>query len=204
MKFTTQNIIDDYLFQLKQCLDRLDRKKIDQIISLLMKAYGNNRTIFILGNGGSAANASHMACDLGKGTLQKHYDEQEKRFKVISLTDNVALLTAYGNDLAYDDIFVQQLRNLVRKNDIVIVISASGNSPNCIKAITYARKMQAITIGLLGFTTGGTLAAMVDMPLIIPSNQYGICEDMHLVVNHLITTCISKIKPIHDKKHDFA
>src|SRR3989344_5706596 len=105
--------IDSYILELTRSLHTLDKKKIELIIDALTDAYKKDRKVFILGNGGSAATASHMACDLGKGTLQRVYDNTERRFRVISLTDNVAIMTAFANDLSFDDIFVQQLRNLV-------------------------------------------------------------------------------------------
>lgn len=195
-------ITDQYISGLKSCLDQLDRQSLETIIELIMDTYHERKTVFIMGNGGSASTASHMSCDFNKGTLLRHYDEKEKRFRVISLTDNVALLTAYGNDLSYEDIFVQQLRNLVERGDVVIAISGSGNSANCVKAVQYAKRCGAQTIGLLGFKTGGKLAKLVDLSIIIKSNHYGICEDMHLILDHIITTCITKIKPEHDRNHE--
>jgi D-sedoheptulose 7-phosphate isomerase len=147
-----------------------------------------------MGNGGSAANASHMALDLGKGTLARVYDPKETRFRVISLTDNVATITAYGNDLSFDDIFVQQLRNLVEPNDLVIVLSGSGNSPNVVKAVAYAKGQRAKTIGILGFKTGGKLARMVDCAIIVDSLHYGPCEDIQLILDHIFTSCIAIMK----------
>jgi len=199
-KTNYNKLIKSYIQKLKQCIDSLDTKKINSIVNILMNAYAHNKHVFILGNGGSASNASHMACDLSKGTLQKICDDKEPRFRVISLTDNVAVMTAFSNDLSYDDIFVQQLRNLVNKNDVVISLSASGNSKNIIKAILYANKCSAKTIGFFGFGTGGKAAKIVDLPIIINSYDYGHCEDVQLILNHIITTCIAKIKHSHDKK----
>lgn len=186
--------IDNYIIELKHCLDALDRDKIGQAIDLLMEAYKKNKKIFILGNGGSAANASHMAADLGKGTLLRIYDEDEKRFRVLSLTDNTAYLTALANDLSYEDVFVQQLRNLLDKGDILIVLSGSGNSPNLIKAVKYARKVGSKSIGFLGFKSGGKLGSMVDLPVLVDSNSYGHSEDIQLILDHIITSWITKIK----------
>src|SRR3989338_6010962 len=112
--------IKDYLSNLKTELDSLDLKAIKKVVDILFSAWQNNKQVFIFGNGGSAITASHFACDLGKGTLERVYDRNEKRFRVISLTDNVATITAYSNDLSYDDIFIQQLRNLVQPGDLVI------------------------------------------------------------------------------------
>lgn len=196
-----KEFIQQYINDLKNVLDELDSDKIEKAMDMIMTAYKNSRKIFIMGNGGSASNASHMACDIGKGTLQRIYDEEEKRFRVISLTDNVAIMTALANDLSYEDIFVQQLRNLVERNDLVIVLSGSGNSKNVVKAVTYAKKCGAKTIGLLGFKTGGKLGRMVDCPIVVNSLAYGPCEDIQLVLDHIITSWITKIKEEHDRKH---
>jgi len=189
-----KDFIDKYIHELKRCLDKLDKREINQAINLLMRAYKNKRKVFIMGNGGSASNASHMASDLGKGTLKRVYDELEPRFKVYSLTDNVALLTAYGNDLSFEDIFVQQLRNLVEERDVVIALSGSGNSKNVIRAIKYAKKRGAFTIGFLGFKTGGKLGTLVDCAVIADTDSYGVSEDIQLVLDHIITSFIAKVK----------
>lgn len=157
----------------------------------------NDKQIFIFGNGGAAANASHFAADLGKGTLGRRY-EGEKRVRVTSLTDNVTTLTAYANDLSFEDIFVQQLRNLLNPGDLVIAITGSGNSPNVLKAIEYAKKKGALTIGVLGFKTGGKAARLADHAIIIQSDHYGIIEDTCTVLHHLITDCLTKLKAEYD------
>ena len=195
-----KKFITKYLIELKRCLNKLDKGKIEQAITMLIKAYKNDQQVFILGNGGSASTSSHMACDLSKGTLQRVYDNSERRFRIISLTDNVALMTALANDLSYDDIFSQQLQNLVRPNDVVIVMSGSGNSANVVKAVEYAKKCGAKTIGFLGFTTGGRLGKMVDCAIIVDSHHYGPIEDIQLVLDHLITSWLAKVKNIHDGK----
>jgi len=178
----------------ENALDTLDIDKINQSLSLILKTYKKGSRIFIIGNGGSAATASHMACDLGKGTLSRFYDNKEKRLRVISLSDNISLLTAYANDLSFEHAFVQQLRNLVEKQDLVIVISGSGNSKNLVKAIKYAKSQGAKTIGILGFKNGGKLAEIVDCAIIVQSMHYGPVEDVHLVLNHLLASCFAKIK----------
>lgn len=187
-----------YFDELKRSIDGLDMKKIELAIDMVMEAYINGKNVFVLGNGGSASTASHMACDLGKGTLQRVYDLSEKRFRVISLTDNVALMTAFANDLSFNDVFIQQLRNLVETDDLVIAMSGSGNSENVVKAIEYAGKCGAKTIGLLGSKTGGKLAKMVDCAIVVNSIHYGPIEDIHLILNHVFTSWISKIKNTYD------
>lgn len=201
-KLDPKDFINGYILEVTRCLASLDKTKIELVIDVLVQAYKKDRKVFILGNGGSASTASHMACDLGKGTLQRVYDNTEKRFKVISLTDNVAIMTAFANDLSFDDIFSQQLRNLVETGDIVIALTGSGNSSNVVKAIEYAKSCGAITIGILGFKTGGKLGNIVDYSIIADSNHYGPIEDIQLVLNHMIASWIAKIKNIHDKKED--
>ena len=194
-----KDFIDDYILEVTRCLASLDKTKIELIIDVLVDAYKKDRKVFILGNGGSASTASHMACDLGKGTLQRVYDNTERRFRVISLTDNVAIMTAFANDLSFNDIFIQQLRNLVDTDDAVIALSGSGNSPNVVKAMEYAKSCGAKTIGILGFKTGGKVGSIVDYSIIVDSNHYGPIEDIQLVLNHIIAAWIAKIKHIHDK-----
>lgn|SRR3989344_3185437 len=196
---SSKKFIKNYLVELKRCLDSLDVTKIEEVIDILMTAYQKKKKIFILGNGGGASTASHMACDLGKGTLQRVYDNTEERLRVISLTDNAALMTALANDLSFDDVFVQQLRNLVDKNDVVIALSGSGNSPNVVKALQYAKESGAKTIGFLGFKTGGKAGKMVDCAVIVDSNHYGPIEDIQLVLDHILTAWIARIKYLSDE-----
>lgn len=202
MGLNPKKFVDEYILEVMRCLKSLDRDKIELIIDVLVAAYKKDRKVFILGNGGAASTSSHMACDLGKGTLQRVYDNTERRFKVMSLTDNVALMTAFANDLSFDDIFVQQLRNLIETDDVVIALTGSGNSPNVVKAIKYAKLCGAVTIGILGFKTGGKIGKIVDYSIIADSNHYGPIEDIQLILNHIIAAWIAKIKNIHDGKED--
>jgi D-sedoheptulose 7-phosphate isomerase len=193
-KTLIKTFIQEYIDEVKNALSTLDTPSIEKVLSMIIKAYKKGNRVFILGNGGSASTASHMACDLGKGTLSRFYDNKEKRLRVMSLNDNMALLTAYANDLSFDHAFVQQLRNLVEKDDLVIVLSGSGNSKNLINAIKYAKTCGAKSIGILGFKNGGKLASMVDCSIIVQSSHYGPVEDIHLVLNHLLASCFAKIK----------
>lgn len=195
-----KSVAKEYISELKTALELINLDDLQKIADCLLEAYRHNKKVFILGNGGSASTASHMACDLGKGTLKNVYNPREKRFQVISLTDNVATITAFANDLSYDDMFVQQLHNLINEGDIVIGISGSGNTPNVIKALSYAKQQGAITIGFLGYKTGGKAKAFVDYDITIQSNNYGVIEDLHLVLDHLLTTCLSHMKDYVDNK----
>lgn len=187
-------LANNYIKELKKVIDNLNLDEVEEAFKMLMKVYKNESRVFVLGNGGAASTASHMACDLGKGTLARVYDNKEKRLRVMSLTDNVSLLTAYANDLAYEDIFVQQLRNLVEKDDLVILLSGSGESNNVIKAAKYAKERGAKTIGLLGFKDGGELSKQVDCAVIIQSTHYGPIEDAHLIFNHILTSWFARAK----------
>ena len=186
--------IDSYFQEVIKCIVLLEKQSIEQMIEMIIQTYRNDRKIYILGNGGSASTASHMACDLGKGTLTKVYDQKEKRLHVISLTDNVALMTAYANDLSYDDIFLQQLRNLVERDDVVIAISGSGNTKNVLSAVSYAKKVGAKTIGLTGFNAGGKLAQIVDVSIIVKTSHYGPLEDIHMMIGHLVAAAVASAK----------
>ena len=208
MKFQTtlnsREFIAVYFYEVKRCLESIDVEKLELAIDMIMGVYKNGRQVFILGNGGSASTASHMACDLGKGTLQRIYDNTERRLRVISLTDNVALMTAFANDLSFEDIFIQQLRNLVETDDLVIALSGSGNSPNVVKAIAYAKECGAKTIGILGFKTGGKAGKLVDCAIVVDSTQYGPIEDIQLILDHLITSFIAKVRSEHDRRKGLA
>lgn len=173
--------ISGYLDELKKTIDALPLEHISAIISTLQDAYKNDKKIFILGNGGSASTASHMVNDLAKGTMIKG----KKRFRAISLCDNLPLMTAWANDDGYENMYVEQLANLLETGDVVIAISGSGNSPNILKAVEYANTHKATTIGLTGFQ-GGKLKGIVKECLVVPSNSMQRIEDIHLVMGHLL------------------
>ncbi len=177
--------IKTYIANLQAAIDALEIGKIKRVIDLIMEAYEADKQIFVIGNGGSAATASHFACDLGKGTIVPG----KRRLRIISLTDNIAMMTAWANDVSYDDIFVEQLKNVLNSGDLLIGISASGNSKNVLKAIEYAKSMNCTTVGLTGFG-GGKLAEMVDESIIVDSYDYGPVEDIHLILDHIIRAWI--------------
>ncbi len=179
--------IKDYIEQVKKEMDSINPEDVKRIVDVLFNAWKDGKQVFIFGNGGSAATASHFACDIAKGTLQKVYDHTERRFKVVSLTDNVALMTAFSNDLSYEDVFAQQLNHYVNEGDVVIALTGSGNSPNVIKAVDLAKKFKAKTIAFLGFD-GGKLKNIVDHHIHVKSNHYGRIEDCHDMLHHLITS----------------
>ncbi len=182
------NQVNVYFQQLKDTLDRIDQASINEAIAWLHEARVNGRTIFIMGNGGSASTASHFVCDLAKNT--RHASTSP--FKVVGLTDNMALLSAYANDEGYENVFAQQLASLVQPDDIVIGISTSGNSPNVLQAIALAKKKQARTIGFTGFSAG-KLGPMVDLQIHVPSDCIEQVEDIHLIFEHLITKVLREM-----------
>ncbi|SPD76423.1 Sugar isomerase (SIS) [uncultured Desulfobacterium sp.] len=169
-----------YISELKAILDNFPHKQFERFIEALMDAYDQDKRIFVMGNGGSAATASHLATDLGKGPFSIGL----KRFKILSLNDNISTMLAYANDLSYADIFVEQLINLFVPGDLVIGISGSGNSVKVLKAIEYANNYDGITVGFCGFS-GGKLYSMVDIPLLIKTDDMQKVEDIHLVVAHM-------------------
>ena len=182
---TTTHPICDYLSSLQATLDLLPLDAIDEAIDLLHTARLEGRQVFILGNGGSASTASHFACDLGKNTRL----EGLPHIRVMALTDNVAMFSAYANDEGYENVFVQQLASFVQPHDIVIGISTSGNSPNVVRAIEHANRIGATTLGFTGFD-GGKLGRLVNLEIHVTSDCIEQVEDTHLVLEHLICTIL--------------
>ena len=173
--------VERYVGRLCGALHDLPVENLEELGELLFRAYLNERQVFTIGNGGSASTASHIAADLAKNTIGPNM----RRFRITSLNDNVSVLTALSNDLGYEHVFVEQLINLIRPADMLIVVSASGNSANILRATDYAKSQSAHVVGLLGFD-GGKAAGMVDLPILVPVSHYGAVEDVHLVVNHIL------------------
>lgn len=173
--------VADYLARLSRSLDGISTNDITDMGEILYRAYHIGAQVFVLGNGGSASTASHMAADLAKNTIGPHM----RRFRILSLNDNIPLLTALANDEGYENIFSEQLENLIQPGDVLVAISASGNSENVLRAVRYANSRQAQTIGLLGFD-GGEASGLVDKAVLVHSTDYGVIEDAHLVLNHIL------------------
>jgi D-sedoheptulose 7-phosphate isomerase len=169
-----------YLQQLHRTLDALPRDRLGALGEMLYRAYRNEKQVFTLGNGGSAATASHIAADLAKNTIGPNM----RRFRVLSLNDNTPMLTALANDLGYEHVFSEQLRSLIRAGDLLIAVSASGNSPNVLNAMRCAREHSAEVAAVLGFT-GGEAAEIADLSIVVASTHYGVIEDVHLIINHI-------------------
>lgn len=169
-----------YIDELKKALDIFPHSEFESFIEILLQAYNNDKRIFVMGNGGSASTASHWMCDINKGCSI----ENKKRFKMICLNDNVAVLMAYANDISYEDIFAEQLKNFFISGDVVIGISGSGNSANILKAIKYAKENGGITVGLCGFS-GGKLYRKVDLPILVSIHDIQKTEDLHTIIVHM-------------------
>ena len=177
--------VETYLTEMETVIREISRADVRAIVDCLFSAWERGGTTYIVGNGGSAATASHMMNDLNKFTCV----EGQPRFRAVALTDNVPLMTAIGNDVHFDQVFAEPLRNLARPGDVVVAISGSGNSPNIVAAIEYARSAGATTIGLCG-SPGGRLALMADIRALIPSSRIGQQEDGHLILNHAIACAL--------------
>lgn len=173
--------ISDYLKTHKTTLDSIPVDGVGQLVEKLRVALKEDRQVFVFGNGGSAANASHFATDLGKGAS----DKLGKRFRVLSLNDNVAWMTALGNDYAYEDVFVGQLKNYGRPGDLVLALSVSGNSPNCVKALEWSKQNGLKTVALVG-AKRGRMAEIAEQVLVISDTHYGRVEDAQMGICHIL------------------
>jgi D-sedoheptulose 7-phosphate isomerase len=185
----TKELASHYLRAFEALLQQVEVDEIERIVQRLRMARDNGSTIYIAGNGGSAATASHWVNDLGKATKSAG----RAPIRVMSLSDNVSWLTALANDEGYERVFCGQLENFARPGDVLIVISASGNSPNLLRATEMAKAQGLVTIGFLGFD-GGALKGMVDDYLWLPTakGEYGLVEGTHAMLCHILTTCLAK------------
>lgn len=167
----------------------LDLAAVERLANEVERCERDGRTIWVMGNGGSAATASHLATDLSKTA----YVKGRKRIKCIALNDNAAYMTAIGNDLKYDEVFSYQLEGLVAKDDLVILITGSGNSANILAAAGVAKKAGAVSVAMLGFD-GGACKKAVDFHILVPSDQYGVIEDAHMAVGHVVAFWLKQRK----------
>jgi D-sedoheptulose 7-phosphate isomerase len=179
--------ISDYLQDAQRVFAETRPEPLLECAALLHRAWAHRAQIFLLGNGGSASTASHMANDLSKATIVPG----QPRMRVIALTDNVSVITAWANDESYDCVFKEQLENLLNPGDLVLAISASGNSPNVLRAVEFARERGAVTIGWTG-RSGGCLKDIVDHCVHAPTDDVGMIENAHLVFDHLVTRVVTE------------
>lgn len=179
MQFIPQ--AQEYLNRLSAVISNFNLDTYDQMVKVLLDAYHRQAQIFVMGNGGSGATASHLACDINKGCCLN----LDKKFKMICLNDNIPTMLAYANDLSYEVVFAQQLKNFFKKGDVVIGISGSGNSQNVLNAIKYAAAHGGRTLGWCGFG-GGKLAELVELAFVVDSNDMQQVEDGHMIVAHML------------------
>lgn len=189
---------DGYFSKLTKALAAIDRDSITQIVSALDKAEAAGRTIYIIGNGGSAATASHMANDFSAGLRLREI----RNFKAISLSDNSSICTAIANDIGYENIFYAQLKPIMHADDLLIAISCSGNSANIVKAAEYAKSVGATVVGLTGFD-GGKLRVISDINYHVDTEkgEYGVVEDAHMILDHLLYSYYVSLKPETKSKY---
>jgi D-sedoheptulose 7-phosphate isomerase len=189
MKF--EMFASQYIDRLKTVLDAINVDIFDHMVRAILNAYERQSRIFIMGNGGSGATASHMACDINKGCCI----DLAKKFKMVCLNDNIPTMLALANDLSYDVVFEEQLKNQFTPGDLVLGISGSGNSENVLRAIKYASANGGQTMGWSGFG-GGRLAQLVDLALVVDSHDMQQVEDTHLIVSHMV------MQAVHAALHD--
>lgn len=173
--------VEDYLGRLTAAIDAVDAASVNAWIDRLARARAEGATVFVCGNGGSAATASHFATDIGKGASYG----KPTRFRVVALTDSMSTLTAYANDVGFEVVFAEQLRNLAQPGDVLVTISGSGSSPNIIRAIEAAQRLGVDVIALTGFA-GGTSGPMADIHVNVPSDHMGRIEDAHMALCHTV------------------
>lgn len=189
-----KTFLTDYLTKQKQTLDTIPLDKVTDIVTLFKKALESDRQIFVFGNGGSAANASHFVTDLGKGSSDKTW----RRFRCLSINDNTSWITALGNDYSYDEIFSRQLMNFANEGDIAFMMSVSGNSPNLVKAATWAKEKGIRVVALVG-AAQGKLAAMADLVVVVNDSHYGRVEDAHMGICHMIAYAFMELPDLQKK-----
>jgi D-sedoheptulose 7-phosphate isomerase len=187
--------IEEYYAREAEAIRKLDKNAINQAMNCLLSHYERETDIYVFGNGGSSATASHMVCDFGKGASMG----LPKRFRFLCLNDNVPTVMAVANDIGFDDVFYYQLENKLRKEDLVIAISGSGNSRNVIKAAAYAKKVGCDVIGMTGFD-GGLLGKIADYRLHVPANDMQITEDLHMSFDHMMMQIIRKALAAREEK----
>ena len=189
-----KNFFSEYIEKQKAALESIPLSEVSRIVTIFREVLANDRQIFVFGNGGSAANASHFVTDLGKGSSDKTWT----RFRCLSLNDNAPWMTALGNDYAYEDVFVRQLMNFCRPGDIIFVMSVSGNSPNLVKAAVWAKENSAQVVALVGGNKG-RLAALADVAIVINDAHYGRVEDAHMGICHMIAYAFMEIEVLQTK-----
>lgn len=185
------DFLESYKYKLISLFESIDVEMLECIVEAMVMAFKNGNTLYVVGNGGSAATASHIQADFQ--FFVRYFTNF--RPKVVALTDNVPLITAISNDNSFEDVFTEQMKGMFNQGDILLAISASGNSPNVVKAVEYANELGGITIAFCGFT-GGKLKDISDLPLFTPNKEkdYGPIEDLHMILDHVLVNYLSQDK----------
>jgi D-sedoheptulose 7-phosphate isomerase len=189
-----KNFISEYIDLHKKTLNSISAEKVAEVITIFKSALDNDNNIFVFGNGGCAANASHFVTDLGKGSSDKTY----KRFRCLSLNDNNPWMTALGNDYSFDDVFVRQLMNFARPGDVLFTMSVSGSSPNLVKALQWGKENKLKSIALVG-NKKGKLADLGDTVIVVDDGHYGRVEDAHMGICHIIAYAFMDLESLQRK-----
>lgn len=189
-----RDFLKDYVARQKAALETIPLEKVGEVIEIFREALIHDRQIFVCGNGGSAANASHFVTDLGKGSSDKTW----KRFRCLSLSDNTAWMTALGNDYHYEEIFTRQLMNFARPGDLVFMMSVSGDSPNLVHAASWSKENNARVIALLGGRKG-RLAEIADRSVVVEDTHYGRVEDAHMGICHMIAYAFMELPALQKR-----
>ena len=179
-----EQTINNYKTDVMDFCEKINADDLKKVCQIILDAYRSKKRIFVAGNGGSAGTANHFCCDFGKNAVHSETD----RPKIISLSANMEVVTALGNDFCYGDIFVEQLKNLMEDGDVILLISASGNSENIVRAAKYVKSRNGSVIGFTGFA-GGKLHELADIGINVPSDSYEKVEDLHMVLCHIIVCC---------------
>ena len=192
-----KNFSAEYFESMTKTMGEIDHSAVARVIDIILDAYKSDSQVFVFGNGGSASTASHFACDLGKGASVKG----QRRLRIMSLNDNMAHFSAIANDMGYENIFLEQLKNLLNRGDVVIGLSVSGNSPNILKAMRFARRKGATAVGWIG-NAGGKLEALTDAAIVVSSRDFGLVESLHMILEHLIAHSVHEaIKRRRSRRH---
>ncbi len=189
----TTEFVQSYLEELRACLDQVSPDQVQQVVRLLREAMEQQRVVYVLGNGGSAATASHVASDLSRARA----GSGKPGLRAECLTDNIAAFTATANDTGFEGAFAEMLALRARPGDVVVAISGSGDSPNVLRAVEQARRQGAATVALVGFG-GGALAGCVDLAICVQSRHYGAVEDLHLALGHMLSMSLAGQQRIKD------
>lgn len=176
-----------YSTDIHSTLERMPWQDVDAFVQALVSTWHSGHTLIVVGNGGSAATASHMAADLSKNTAQPDLP----RLRAVALNDNMAAFSAYANDVGYEYVFAEQLQMIANEGDLLVAISTSGNSPNVLRAVESAKALNVRTVGLCGYA-GGRLAGLVDIPIVAPNFSVEQIEDLHMIVSHMVTVCVRR------------